>query len=245
MNLTAKRLIRLTALQSTALALLAVSAPAMAQASEDGASDGDTIIVSARKRDEDIQTVPIAITAYSSEQLAERNISSLADLGNSTPGIAITSIAGGTLQQVFVRGLAPANTANDLNTEANVGVFIDNIYQSSRNTLDIISVLDVGQIEIAKGPQSALFGRSTFAGALAVSTKGPSRELSADVSGTVGTDKDLRIKASFLLATLPMAAGARMPPRLMTTWAAPRNMPSAAKWFGNLRPISPQRWPAS
>jgi iron complex outermembrane receptor protein len=196
MNLTAKRLIRLTALQSTALALLAVSAPAMAQASEDGASDGDTIIVSARKRDEDIQTVPIAITAYSSEQLAERNISSLADLGNSTPGIAITSIAGGTLQQVFVRGLAPANTANDLNTEANVGVFIDNIYQSSRNTLDIISVLDVGQIEIAKGPQSALFGRSTFAGALAVSTKGPSRELSADVSGTVGTDKDLRIKAS-------------------------------------------------
>lgn len=196
MHLTATRIIRLTALRGTALALLATSVPAFAQDAEDGTSDGDTIIVTARKRAEDIQTVPIAISAYTAEELAERNISNLADLGNATPGIAITSIAGGTLQQVFVRGLAPANTANDLNTEANVGVFIDNIYQSSRNTLDIISVLDVGQIEIAKGPQSALFGRSTFAGALSVATKDPSRDLSADISGTVGTDKDFRIKGS-------------------------------------------------
>lgn len=196
MKQTATRIIKLTALQGSALALLAASAPAFAQAAEDGASEDDTIVVTARKRDEDIQSVPIAITAYTAEQLAERNISSLADLGNSTPGVAISSIAGGTLQQVFVRGLAPANTANDLNTEANVGIFIDGIYQTSRNTLDIISVLDVGQIEIAKGPQSALFGRSTFAGALAISTKDVSRDLSADFSATAGTDKDFRIKGS-------------------------------------------------
>ena len=195
MRSAATKIIRFTALQGTALALLATSVPALAQQADDGASDG-TIVVTARKRDEDIQTVPIAITAFTAEQLAERSISSLADLGNSTPGIAITSIAGGTLQQVFVRGLAPANTANDLNTEANVGVFIDGIYQTSRNTLDIISVLDVGQIEIAKGPQSALFGRSTFAGALAISTKDPSRDMSADISATAGSDKDFRIKGS-------------------------------------------------
>jgi iron complex outermembrane recepter protein len=196
MTLTTKTILKISALQGTALALLATSVPVMAQTAEDGAVDDDTIVVTARKREENIQTVPIAITVYSAEDLAERSISNLADLGNSTPGVAITSIAGGTLQQVFVRGLAPANTANDLNTEANVGVFIDGIYQTSRNTLDIISVLDVGQIEVAKGPQSALFGRSTFAGALSIATKDPTRDFSGDVSGTVGTDKDYRIKGS-------------------------------------------------
>lgn len=195
MRLTANSFAR-RALSGTALALIMTSAPAFAQVAEDGAEDEDMIIVSARKREENIQTVPIAITAFTAEELAERNISNLADLGNSTPGLAITSIAGGTLQQVFVRGLAPANTANDLNTEANVGVFIDGIYQTSRNTLDIISVLDVGQIEVVKGPQSALFGRSTFAGALSINTKDPTTDFAADLSGTVGTDKDFRIKGS-------------------------------------------------
>ena len=197
MNLTATKLVKRTALQGTALALLAISAPAHAQDAEEGAfSEEGTIIVTARKRAEDVQTVPIAVSAFSSEDLAARNIANLADLSNSTPGLNITSIAGGTTQQIFVRGLAPANTTTDLNTEANVGTFIDGIYQTSRNTLDIISVLDVGQIEIAKGPQSALFGRSTFAGAVAIRTRGPAKDLAADVSATAGTHKDFRVKGS-------------------------------------------------
>lgn len=196
MNLTAHRILKRVALQGTALVAIATAFPAYAEEAEKDGAESNDIVVTARKRDEDIQTVPIAITAYTADQLAERNISNFNDLGNSTPGIAITSIAGGTVQQIFVRGLAPANTANDLNTEANVGVFIDGIYQTSRNTLDIISVLDVGQIEVAKGPQSALFGRSTFAGALSIATKKPSRDFSADASATVGVDKDFRIKGS-------------------------------------------------
>jgi iron complex outermembrane recepter protein len=157
--------------------------------------DGD-IVVTARKREESVQTVPIAITAYAAETLAAQNISNFNDLSNSTPGINVTSIAGGTTQQIFVRGLAPANTTTDLNVEANVGTFIDGIYQTSRNTLDMISVLDVGQIEIAKGPQSALFGRSTFAGALSIHTQRPSDELSGSISATAGEDKDFRIKGT-------------------------------------------------
>ena len=125
-------------------------------------------------------------------------------LANITPGVAITSIAGGNVQNIYIRGLAPANTANDLNVEANVGVFIDGIYQTSRNTLDIISVLDVGQIEIAKGPQSALFGRSTFAGALAISTGRPTDVWTGTVSATAGIDKDYRAKAAI---SGPLAEG--------------------------------------
>ncbi|MEN3745838.1 TonB-dependent receptor [Sphingomonas sp. HF-S3] len=154
------------------------------------------IVVTARLREENVQTVPIAITALSAEDLTNRNVSSLNDLTNSTPGVAITSIAGGTLTNVYIRGQAPANTTNDLNVEANVGIFIDDIYQTSRNTVDIISVLDVGQIEIAKGPQSALFGRSTFAGAMSIATRRPSDRFEGNVQATVGVDNDYRIRGS-------------------------------------------------
>ncbi len=196
---------RQTLLQTTALclagvlAMTSVSAGAQttAAAAEAEAAGADDIIVTARKRAEDIQTVPIAITAYTAADLAERNISNLADLGNSTPGVSITSITGGTVLGIYIRGLAPANTANDLNVDANVGIFIDGIYQTSRNTLDIISVLDVGQIDIAKGPQSALYGRSTFAGALSVATRRTAKdELEGSLTATVGEDEDYRVKGT-------------------------------------------------
>ncbi len=163
---------------------------------EAGVAGPDIVVTGTRKRTEDAQTVPIAITAFSADDLTKRNISNLADLSNSTPGVAITSIAGGTAQNIYIRGLAPGNTANDLNVDANVGVFIDGIYQTSRNTLDMISVLDVGQIDIAKGPQSALFGRSTFAGAMSIATRTPARNFEGSVSATIGSDEDRRIRGS-------------------------------------------------
>ncbi|MDR7101138.1 TonB-dependent receptor domain-containing protein [Croceicoccus sp. BE223] len=194
----------------TALGSLGVAMPALAQDTAALTEDfGNEIVVTARKRDESVQDVPITITALTAENLTERSINSLADLGNSTPGVAINSISGGNVQTIYIRGLAPANTTNDLNVEANVGVFIDGIYQTSRNTLDIISVLDIGQIEVAKGPQSALFGRSTFAGALAVSTGRPTDELTGSVSGTVGTDEDYRLKG-FISAPLGETLSARV-----------------------------------
>jgi iron complex outermembrane receptor protein len=184
------------------MALAAIAAPTVSlaqatgkQADSRGTEVGE-VIVTARKRAENIQTVPIAITAYSSKDLEERNITNLNDLGSNTPGLAITSISGGTFLAIFLRGIAPANTANDLNTEPQTGTFIDGIYQTSRNTLDIISILDVGQIDIAKGPQSAIYGRSTFAGAVGITTQDPARTFGGSASGTVGTDKDYRFRGT-------------------------------------------------
>lgn len=188
-------------LSGVALSSITIALPASAQEATAAEDEGDRseIVVTARRRDEDVQSVPIVINAYSAEDLAERNIQTLADLGNSTPGIVMNNIAGGNTQTIYIRGLAPGNTAGDLNVEANVGVFIDGIYQTSRNTIDILSVLDVGQIEIAKGPQSALFGRSTFAGALAISTGKPSRDFSGSFQATVGVDEDYRIRGALSL----------------------------------------------
>lgn len=193
-------LTRSVLLTSVAIGSITAASPLAAQEAvaekEDGRSE---IVVTARRRDENVQTVPIVINAYSAEDLAERNIQTLADLGNSTPGIVMNNIAGGNTQTIYIRGLAPGNTAGDLNVEANVGVFIDGIYQTSRNTIDIISVLDVGQIEIAKGPQSALFGRSTFAGAMAISTGKPTEDLSGSMQVTAGVDEDYRIRGALSL----------------------------------------------
>jgi iron complex outermembrane receptor protein len=176
---------------------LAASMPAFAQTTAAASMDSDdTIVVTARKRAEDIQTVPLAIQAYTAKDLLERNINTLADLSANTPGLNINTIAGGALVTIYIRGQAPANTNNDLNTEANVGVFINGIYQTSRNTVDIISVLDVGQLDVVKGPQSALYGRSTFAGALGIFTQAPSRELSGRIEGTVGIHEDYRVRGS-------------------------------------------------
>lgn len=194
----AKTCVGAASLSGIMMAALAWPSAAAAQtdiAPQQDATSGE-IVVTARRRAESVQTVPISITALTAEDLAERNINSLSDLSNSTPGVAITNIAGGTLTNIYIRGQAPANTTNDLNVEANVGVFIDDIYQTSRNTIDIISVLDVGQIEIAKGPQSALFGRSTFAGAMSISTRRPANTLEGNVQATVGIDDDYRVRGS-------------------------------------------------
>lgn len=205
-----RALTRYALVAGTALGSLSVAMPAFAQDSAALSEDFDNeIVVTARKRDESVQDVPITINALTADDLAERSVNSLADLANTTPGVAINSITGGNVQTIYLRGLAPANTTNDLNVEANVGVFIDGIYQTSRNSLDMISVLDVGQIEIAKGPQSALFGRSTFGGAMAISTGRPTNELTGSVSGTVGTDEDYRIKG-FISAPLGETLSARV-----------------------------------
>lgn len=198
--MTKKRIAKTTKALLISSAAIAIAAPAIAFAQEGATAGGGVeigeVVVTARKRAEDVQTVPISINALSAKDLEARNISNLADLSNSTPGVAITSITGGTTQLIYLRGLAPANTAADLNVDGNVGVFIDGIYQTSRNTLDVISVLDPGQIEIAKGPQSALYGRSTFAGAMGITTRGPSRDLSGSLSATAGVDEDFRLKGT-------------------------------------------------
>lgn len=174
---------------------ISAAVPVLAYAAE-GELTLEEIIVTARKRKEDVQTVPIAIQALTANDLAEKNVNSLTDLGNTTPGITVSNITGGTFTNIFVRGLAPANSSTDLNVEANVGVFIDGIYQTSRNAADILSVVDVAQLDVVKGPQSALYGRSTFAGAVGITTARPGRDAEGKASVTIGNNGDYRGKVS-------------------------------------------------
>ncbi|AUN32172.1 TonB-dependent receptor [Niveispirillum cyanobacteriorum] len=188
---------KFVALTTSALvSAFAASAIVPAALAAEGELVLEEIIVTARKRKEDIQTVPIAIQALTADDLSERNITTLTELANNTPGISVTNITGGAFTNVYVRGLAPANSSTDLNIEANVGIFIDGIYQTSRNTADVLGTVDIAQLDVVKGPQSALYGRSTFAGAVGITTARPTGTPEGKASVTIGNNGDYRGKVS-------------------------------------------------
>lgn len=160
-----------------ALILLAVaSAPVQAK---------EEIVVTVRKTEESLQDVPLAVTALDSVTLERANILALDDVANLTPGLVFQDFNVGALSTPVIRGLAQSNIQG---RENNVGMFLDGIYLPSRNNLDL-ELLDLERVEVTKGPQGALYGRSTFAGSINYVTKVPSNELDLKVSASAGTDE--------------------------------------------------------
>ncbi len=144
-----------------------------------GADTGD-IVVTARKRSENLQDVPVAITAFNAADIKSARIERLDDLAKLTPGLNFTPLFGAQNQLPIIRGAA--QTLGQLN----VGVFLDGIYLSGKAGVDL-ELNDLERIEVVKGPQSALYGRNTFAGAINYITKRPSDVLTGHVEGTYGS----------------------------------------------------------
>jgi iron complex outermembrane receptor protein len=153
--------------------LSATLAPAAALAQEASAQDAiDEIIVSARKRDERIQDVPIAITAIDNELMEREQLNSIKEVANFVPGLIINSDA---VNRAFVSIRGIGTTLID-SVQPGVGIFIDGIYQPNTSYLNN-PVLDVERIEVLKGPQGTLFGNNTLGGAINVVTRKPTDEL--------------------------------------------------------------------
>lgn len=173
------------------LASLAMASPAHAQAGASSSSSGGTIIVSARKRDEDIQDVPIAITALSEKDLNDANAFGLEDVAELTPGLNFRQVGG--ISDITIRGLSQTDL---LGLQANVGVFIDGIFLNNRSSVEFAN-MDLARVEVLKGPQSSLFGRNTFAGAINyVTNPAQMGEFSGRVEGQVGSHDRVGVKGS-------------------------------------------------
>ena len=140
----------------------------------------EEMIVTATKREESIQDVPIAVSAFSGEDLASRGVQDIYGLQEVSPSIAVYSSNstsnGGTLR---IRGVG--TTGNNPGLEAAVGTFIDGIYRS-RAGLAFNDLTDIDRIEILRGPQGTLFGKNTVAGAVNIITRKPEFENSASLS---------------------------------------------------------------
>lgn len=130
----------------------------------------DTIVVTAQKRAEDTQDVPISLTAFGSEQLERRDIQDIEDLADYTPGFVSSSFSYGN-PVLTVRGAQ--NTFSAAGAAKPIGVFIDEVY-IPRFSASNFSLYDVESVSVLRGPQGTLFGRNVTSGAVLVQTRSPS-----------------------------------------------------------------------
>ncbi|HEY8120948.1 MAG TPA: TonB-dependent receptor [Myxococcota bacterium] len=167
---------------------------AAAPAEEATYSGVEEITITATKRAQSVQDVPIAVTAITSEGLAARGIADVKDLQQVAPSLVATdsnsTTNGGVLR---IRGVG--TSGNNPGLESAVGTFIDGIYRS-RAGLAMQDLIDVERVEVLRGPQGTLFGKNTSAGLVHVITKQPEFTWGGHVQGTVGNFDMRRLQAS-------------------------------------------------
>jgi iron complex outermembrane recepter protein len=142
------------------------------------------VVVTALKRETDLQATPIAISVLGAEGLADRHVQSLLDLADgSIPGLRVATFeARQSALTIGIRGIVPLD-ANQPAREQGVGVYLDGVYLGRQHGLNA-AMLDIERVEVLKGPQGTLFGRNTEGGALSLVTKAPSGVFG--VRGTAG-----------------------------------------------------------
>ncbi|NIB44705.1 TonB-dependent receptor [Pseudomaricurvus alkylphenolicus] len=157
----------------------------------------EEIVVTAQRREQSLQDVPIAVSAFNQEFLKHAGVRSINDVVAYTPGL--TGIDQGlSTPQYAIRGIS--SNSFGVGGEASVGVFVDDAY-TGRITVAGLPFVDAARVEVLKGPQGTLFGRNTSAGAISVTSNRPAQELSLDISQQLGTRGHSR---STLTANAPL-----------------------------------------
>ena len=160
----------------------------------------EEIVVTARKRAENLQDVPAAVSAFNAEQLEERGIDSIVEIARLTPNITVNETSGliaGALQ-IFIRGIG-----NDPGFDQGVGLYVDDVY-INRTSGALLDVYDIERIEVLKGPQGNLYGRNTIGGAIKYVSAEPDDETRMNFSAKVGADDLRKFKAGI---SGPLAEG--------------------------------------
>ena len=151
-------------------------------------SESPDIIVTARLRQESLQDVPLAITAFTARQIQDAGIDSVEDIARLTPGFTFTPLFGGPAATPVIRGLSTTIG------EPNVGFFVDGVYQSSRTVMDAMLLGDIARVEVVRGPQSALYGRNTFGGAINYITVTPTNDFTGRAEATIGEHEQREVR---------------------------------------------------
>jgi outer membrane receptor protein involved in Fe transport len=166
-------------------ALALMTAPAFGQQATEPQETRtiDTIIVTAQKREQSLQDVPIVVTAVSEQLLKDTGVKDIKDLTILTPGLLVTSTSNESVTTARIRGIG--TVGDNAGLESSVGVVIDGVYRP-RNGVGFGDLGELERIEVLKGPQGTLFGKNTSAGVINVVTKRPSFDFGADVELTAG-----------------------------------------------------------
>ena len=187
-------------LSNAVLLALAGLVPATAAFAQDARSDEERvttlseITVTAQKREEALQDVPIVVTAISKQALDRAGVRDIKDLQQVVAGLTVTSTQSESLTTARIRGIG--TVGDNAGLESSVGVVIDGVYRP-RNGVGFGDLGDLERIEVLKGPQGTLFGKNTSAGVINVITQRPDYERSAEVELTAGNYNALGISASY------------------------------------------------
>ena len=199
MKTTGKRISTRSALLAfTAMATgLLMSSPGLAQTAPttgDQSTQVGDIIVTAQRRSENLQDVPIAITAITSETLEANRVTNVSDLNGLAPGVTVRPAAGASGIPAFsIRGLTSYGVVPG--SDKQVSVYLDGVYiSSSRGSL--FELPDIQRIEVLRGPQGTLFGRNATAGAISIVTRDPYGEFGIKQDLTAGNFEAFRSRTT-------------------------------------------------
>lgn len=167
---------------------------AMAQAGDRNNGGLEEIIVTAQKREQSVQDVPIAVTALSTDTLQANRVTNVVDLSGLAPGVTVRTSAGGSQLPVFtIRGVTSFGVVPG--SDKQVSQYLDGVYIGSPRG-SIFDLPDLQRIEVLRGPQGTLFGRNATAGAISITTRNPSGNFHVKAEGTIGNYKELRGRLS-------------------------------------------------
>ncbi|KTF68943.1 MULTISPECIES: TonB-dependent receptor [unclassified Sphingomonas] len=163
------------------------------------------IVVTAQKRAESVQDVPIAISAFGTEALQERAVGSVSQLSALAPNVNLdagTPFSGSpAVLSAYIRGIGSDDFA--FNIDPGVGLYLDGVYLA-RTVGANQDLMDVARVEVLKGPQGTLFGRNTIGGAISIVTRDPGDKFAAQGDVTTGSYNLLQVRASM---DMPIAQG--------------------------------------
>ncbi len=181
------RHLRAFALSSVAVSAL-VASPAFAQESTpaaESADDSGDLVVTARRREESLLDVPIAVSAFTGEALEQRGAVDLTDIGNIVPNTTLeTSRGSNSTLSAFIRGIGQQDPVSGF--EPGVGIYLDDVYLN-RPQAGVLDIYDIERIEVLRGPQGTLYGRNTIGGAVKYVTRQLPDDFSLRVRATYGT----------------------------------------------------------
>jgi len=197
---------KLKTLTAGGIGILAMTMTSTPGYSAADAADIEEVVVTARKVEERLIDVPLSLAAYTAKDLAASGATSIRDVAESTPGLFVSSSQGRSGDRISIRGI---NTV--IPTQGYVGVYVDGVFVGSSSAQGV-ELSNLERVEILKGPQSALFGRSTLSGAINYITRKPDDEFGGKLDVTLGEYSRAEISASMwgpLTDTLSFIIGAR------------------------------------
>ncbi|MDQ3245280.1 MAG: TonB-dependent receptor [Pseudomonadota bacterium] len=172
---------------------------------EAAAATDQEIVVTARRRTEVLQDVPIAVTAYSGEQLNRQGALDISDIADTTPNVTLESSRGSnTTLTAFIRGVGQQDPVAGF--EQGVGIYVDDVY-INRPQGALLDIYDVERIEVLRGPQGTLYGRNTIGGAIKYVTRRLADIPEFRVRANFGTDEQADLVVS---ASSPLTSGVKI-----------------------------------